>query len=61
MADGSMDRNGGNSCRIFKKIFTHILRTTEFILNEKPDLSGYNRFVREAIVGKLVNPNIGGI
>ena len=58
LADGSMNENGGNSCRIFKKIFMHILKTTEIILNERPDLSVYNKFVREAVIGRLVNPNI---
>ncbi|MFA6952370.1 MAG: radical SAM protein [Candidatus Methanomethylophilaceae archaeon] len=53
-----IENNGGDSCRIFKAVFTHIQKTVDDILNEKPDLSQYNRFVRDAIVGKLVNPKI---
>ena len=56
--EGSMEMNGGASCKTFKKVFFHILGTVETILEERPDLSQYNKFVREAIVGKLVNPKI---
>lgn len=49
---------GGDSCKIFKAVFTHIQKIVEEILRDKPDLSQYNRFVRDAVVGKLVNPKI---
>ena len=48
----------GDSCRIFKAVFTHILEVTNGILDDKPDLSVYNMYVRDAIVGKLLNPKI---
>lgn len=49
---------GGNSCRIFKGIFRHVMDVSEEILRDKPDLSQYNKYVRDAIIGKLVNPKI---
>jgi len=61
MSEGSMSMNGGASCKAFKMIFSHILNTVNSILEERPDLSRYNRFVREAIVGKMVNPNVVNI
>ena len=60
-SEGSMSNNGGTSCRIFKKIFAHIMNVTNTIINEKRDLSQYNRFVRDAIVGKLINPRVTSI
>ncbi|MDR0791603.1 MAG: radical SAM protein [Methanomassiliicoccaceae archaeon] len=61
LSEGSMSDNGGNSCRIFKKVFTHILTAVEDILKERPDLSQYNRFMREIIVEKLINPKVTGV
>jgi len=61
LSEGSMSVNGGTSCNVFKMIFTHILDTVNGILKERPDLSSYNKFVREAILGKLVNPNVMSI
>jgi uncharacterized protein len=58
LSEGSMSDNNGNSCKMFKKVFTHILTTMEKIIQERPDLSRYNKFVREAILGKLINPRI---
>jgi uncharacterized protein len=49
---------GGNSCRIFKGVFRHVMDVSEEILRDKPDLSQYNKYVRDAIIGKLVNPKI---
>ena len=51
-----LEDNSGDSCRIYKGIFSHVAEETQRILDEKPDMSGYNRFVRDAVVGKLVNP-----
>jgi len=56
LSEGSMENNNGNSCKIFRKLFTHILATTERILKERPDLSQYNKFAREALIGKLMRP-----
>ena len=38
--------------------FKHIAATMVRIINEKEDLAQYNRFVRDAVIGKLTNPNI---
>lgn len=55
--EGCMEDNGGDSCRIFKEVFGHIAEEIQIILDEKPDMSRYNPFIRDAILGKLVNPN----
>lgn len=55
--EGCMEDNGGDSCRIFKEVFGHIAKEIQTILDEKPDMSQYNPFIRDAILGKLVNPN----
>lgn len=52
------ENNGGASCRMYREIFGHVQEAAERILTEKPDLSEYNRFIRDAVVGKLINPNI---
>ncbi|MCQ2079799.1 MAG: radical SAM protein [archaeon] len=59
--DGGIENNGGDSCRIYREIFTHVKRCLDEIITEKRDLSRYNSFVRDAILGKLVNPALGGI
>ena len=61
LSEGSMSDNGGASCRTFKKVFSHIRDVTNDILDNRRDLSRYNRFVREAVVGKLVNPKMMSI
>ncbi|AGI47645.1 Arylsulfatase regulator (Fe-S oxidoreductase) [Thermoplasmatales archaeon BRNA1] len=48
--------NGNPSCRIFREVFLHIKKEMDSIISEKKDLSQYNRFVRDAVLGKLVNP-----
>lgn len=50
--------NGGDSCRIFREVFTHIADEVQKVLDEKGDTSDLNPFVRDAIVGKLVNPRV---
>lgn len=47
---------GGDSCRIFREVFTHISKEVQAVLDGNGDVSGLNPFVRDAIVGKLVNP-----
>jgi len=54
--EGMMQDNGNPSCRIFKAVFGHIKETMDGIVEDKKDLSQYNRFVRDAVLGKLVNP-----
>jgi uncharacterized protein len=53
-----ISKNGGDSCRIFKEVFGHVLASVENIIENRPDLSVYNKFVRDAVIGKLVNPKI---
>ena len=49
----------GDSCRMFRSIFGHVLDTVEGIIEGKPDLSVYNRFVRDAVLSNLINPKKG--
>ena len=58
MADGDVTENGGFSCRVYRKLFPHIRDTIQEILDTKPDMSKYNRFIRDIVVGKLTNPNV---
>ncbi|MCQ2084810.1 MAG: radical SAM protein [archaeon] len=58
---GGIENNGGDSCRIYREIFTHIKDAVSEIINEKKDLTQYNAFIRDAILGKLVNPALGGV
>lgn len=53
-----LENNGGSSCRIYKEVFGHVLSSVDQIMEERPDLSQYNKFVRDAILGKLINPKI---
>lgn len=57
-ADGDITSPNGFSCIVYKKLFLHIQSTLNEIMNVKPDLSQYNRFIKDAIVGKLINPKI---
>ena len=56
--ENGLMNNGGDSCRIFKEVFGHVLSSAENIIETRPDLSQYNKFVRDAILGKLVNPKM---
>lgn len=58
--EGGIENNGNPSCEIYKAVFTHVKGAVDAIMEEKPDLSDYNRYVRDAIVGKLVNPKVKG-
>ncbi|MCL1979062.1 MAG: radical SAM protein [Methanomassiliicoccaceae archaeon] len=55
-----LDSNGGDSCRIFKEVFGHVLSSVEEMIETRPDLSLYNKFVRDAVLGKLINPKVAG-
>ncbi len=51
-----IENNTGDSCRIYREIFAHVAAEIQKILDEKPDMGRYNRFIRDAVIGKLVNP-----
>ena len=51
-----IEENGGDSCRIFKGVFGHVSSEIQKILDTQPDMNDYNLFIRDAIIGKLVNP-----
>lgn len=55
-AENGMEENGGFSCVTYKAIFSHIKSEMDSIFRDKPDLSAYNRFIRDAAVGKMINP-----
>lgn len=59
--ESGIENNGGDSCRIFRGIFTHVKQCMDEIVSERKDLSAYNPFVRDAVLGKLVNPALGGL
>ncbi|MCL2032152.1 MAG: radical SAM protein [Methanomassiliicoccaceae archaeon] len=54
--EAGISKNGGDSCRIFKAVFGHVLSSVEEIIETRPDLSQYNKFVKDAVLGRLVNP-----
>lgn len=56
---GGMENNGGDACRVYRAVFSHVKGAVDAIVSEERDLSQYNRFVREAVIGKLVNPMAG--
>lgn len=56
--EGDAQSPGGFSCETYKAIFKHIRDAMDDIIANKRDLSEYNRFIRDSIVGKLTNPNI---
>jgi len=58
MADGDIRLNGGFGCKVYRAIFKHIKSTMDAILDTKPDLAQYNHFIRDAVVGKLINPRV---
>ena len=53
-----LENTDGDSCRIFREVFTHIADETQRLLDSDGDYSGINMFVRDALVGKLVNPRV---
>lgn len=56
---GGMENNGGDACRVYRAVFSHVKREIDSIISEKKDLSRYNSMVRDAVLGKLVNPMMG--
>lgn len=53
-----LENNGGDSCRIFREVFTHISSEIQRVMDEQEGMSRLNPFVRDALVGKLVNPRV---
>lgn len=53
-----MENNGGDSCRIFKEVFLHVAEEVQKVIDGRGDTTDLNDFVRDAIVGKLVNPRV---
>lgn len=58
MADGDIGSPGGIACSIYKGLMPHIKDTIDDILRNRPDMNRYNGFIRDAIMGKLINPKI---
>lgn len=58
LCEGDIENNGGDSCRIYKAVFSHVKEVADGIIRDRPDLRNYNKFVRDAAVGKLVNPMV---
>jgi uncharacterized protein len=58
--ESGIERTGGDSCRIFKEVFGHVLSAVDEIIETRPDLSSYNKFIKDAVLGKLINPKITG-
>ena len=58
MSEGDITKPGFFSCEYYKTLFQHIRDSITEIIDGKKDLADYNRFVRDAVIGKLTNPNI---
>lgn len=56
-----IENNGGDSCRIFREVFAHVAECVQNVLDEKDDISTLNEFVKDAVVGKLVNPRVTSV
>jgi len=56
--EGDPQEAGGFSCVTYKAIYSHIHAFLKDIMDNERDLSKYNRYIRDSIVGKLTNPNI---
>jgi uncharacterized protein len=54
--ENGLEENGGQSCVAYKRIFAHVASEIQHILDEKPDMDRYNPFIKEAVIGKLINP-----
>lgn len=56
--DGDPQSTGGFSCETYKAIYGHISDVIDDIIDNERDLSNYNRYIRDSVIGKLTNPNI---
>ncbi|MDR0523995.1 MAG: radical SAM protein [Candidatus Methanoplasma sp.] len=54
--EGRLEDCGGASCRIFREVFSHVKGEIDGIAGGGSDLSECNRFVRDAVIGRLVGP-----
>ena len=54
--ENGLESNGGASCVAYRAIFSHVAQSIQRILDEEPDLDEFNPFVKEAVIGKLINP-----
>ena len=57
-ADGDAASSDNASCIIYKGLFTHIKGFIDDIMERKPDMSGYNGFIKDAVLGRLINPQV---
>ena len=58
LAEGDITSSEFVSCRIYKGLMPHIKDVITDILENKPDMNNYNGYVKDAILGKLINPQI---
>ena len=58
LAEGDITSSDFVSCRIYKGLMPHIKDVITDILENKPDMNNYNGYVKDAILGKLINPQI---
>lgn len=56
--EGNASVPEGASCRIYKGLFTHIKEFVDHIMMTKPDMSQYNGFIKDAVLGRLINPQL---
>lgn len=54
--EGDMTRSEFVSCKIYRGLMPHIRDVITDILENKPDMNTFNGFIRDAILGKLINP-----
>ncbi len=54
--EGRLEDNGNDSCRIFREVFSHVAAEVQRVVDSEEDVSRLNPFVKDALVGKLVNP-----
>lgn len=59
--EGEIENNCGYSCNMYKEIFLHVMESAENIMKNRPDLKQYNKFIRDAVLGKLINPRITSV
>lgn len=58
LADGDITKQDSLTCRIYKGLLPHIKDVVDDIIETKPDMNQYNGFIKDAILGKLINPQI---
>ena len=58
LADVGITEQESLTCRIYKGLLPHIKDVMEDILENRPDMNQYNGFVKDAVLGKLINPQV---